>query len=194
MTLYEQKALIIKRDVIEHSKKVANIASFIATQLGLPAHDVATLKIAGLYHDLGKLVMLNILVKKGPLSQDERMVVRAHPTFSVMLMDNTYANDLIADLIFYHHAYPDGSGFPIKKGKVTLLEQILQASDIFDAIQTDRNYRKKKIDKWDEVILGKGIDSRIVDILRTIESPEQFLTPTPVYLENRFVQLFINAL
>lgn len=152
--------------------------------------EISLLQKAALYHELGKLLILSVIDKQGPLSKTDRLIVRMHPAFSVMMLGEEDANDVIADLIFFHHAYPDGSGFPMISNPLPLLYQILQASDVFDAVNSERLYRKKKVDHWEEIERKLGFPESIINSLKLIQDPQDFLIPYPVKIESNFISLF----
>lgn len=128
-----------------HSERVMDYAVRIGRSMGLGSERLRLLKIAALLHDIGKVeIPETILNKIGPLSPAEIKSLRRHPMYSVDILEPLSSIETLIDSIKYHHERFDGKGYPTgKKGKdIPLGARILCVADAFDAMLSDRPYRK----------------------------------------------------
>ncbi|HBQ26871.1 MAG TPA: hypothetical protein DD791_10800 [Syntrophomonas sp.] len=126
-----------------HSKKVGLIAHKIAIELGFDALTSKKIEIAGYLHDLGKLaVPETILNKPASLNARERQIIRSHPYYTYSILGNIKGLEDIAEWAGNHHERLDGSGYPWGKRNLTVMDQIVAVSDIFEALTSERPYRK----------------------------------------------------
>jgi putative nucleotidyltransferase with HDIG domain len=129
----------------EHSARVAAIALELAEAMGLPPADLVTLRRGGLLHDIGKIgVPDRILSKTSPLTDEEWATIRRHPVIGFdMLKDVPFLQPSL-DAVRHHHERWDGEGYPDKlKGTgISQLARIVTVADAFDAMTSDRPYRK----------------------------------------------------
>jgi putative two-component system response regulator len=112
--------------------------------LGLPEEYIKTLRRAGIVHDIGKVVVPDaILLKPGPLSEDEAEVMRKHPVVGERICAPLRTFRLVLPIIRHHHERHDGSGYPdgLRGAEIPLTAGILQLADVYDALTTDRPYR-----------------------------------------------------
>jgi len=128
-----------------HSDRVGEYARAMAVSMGLNEKDVQTLRDASRLHDIGKIgITDSVLVKPGTLSMGEKEIMRRHPLIgeSIVLPLKTFKH--LLDPIRHHHEYLDGSGYPdgLKGGDISPMTRILVVADIYDALTTDRPYRK----------------------------------------------------
>lgn len=130
-----------------HARDVANIAVRIARAMRLPEAEVATIRIAGLLHDIGKIgISGGIIRKTGALTPDEKSVMKQHPVIGADIMQPV---DLLTDaaaLVRHHHEHFDGSGYPdgLKGKEIPIGSRIVFVADAFDAMTTDRPYRRAR--------------------------------------------------
>jgi putative nucleotidyltransferase with HDIG domain len=128
-----------------HSESVARYATAIAQELELSRHAVDRIRWAALLHDVGKIsTPLELLDKPGALSDDERSVLERHPVESARIVEGI---DRLADSldgIRHHHERPDGGGYPdgLAGDSVPLDARVIAVADAFDAMVSDRSYRK----------------------------------------------------
>ena len=128
-----------------HSDRVAALALLLAKELGLRTHMVKTVVAAGLLHDIGKInVPDEILNKPGKLTNDEFNHIKKHPELGVTLLRAKEFPWDIKPLILHHHERIDGSGYPLglKGEDIPLGARIICVADVFDALTSDRVYRK----------------------------------------------------
>jgi putative two-component system response regulator len=128
-----------------HCERLAEMSARLGEKLGLPEEDIKALRRAGTVHDIGKVVVPDaILLKPGPLSADETEVMRKHPVVGERICAPLRTFRLVLPIIRHHHERHDGSGYPdgLRGSEIPLTAAILQLADVYDALTTDRPYRK----------------------------------------------------
>ena len=157
----------------DHSNQVAEYSAGIGRQLGWDAGDLALLRMAAMLHDVGKVALPDkILRKRGPLEPDEYERVKEHPVAGAELIARVDGLDPILPWIRHSHEHYDGSGYPdaLAGDAVPEASRILLVADAFDAITSDRPYRKaisaeEALDEL-ERCAGQQFDPRCVEALR----------------------------
>ena len=127
-----------------HCDRLSEYSVAMAERLGLPPEQRVALRRAGVVHDIGKIgVPEHILVKKGPLTADEWAIMKEHPVTGERICSPLKSFRLVLPIIRHHHEKLDGSGYPdgLKGDQIPLTARILQVTDIYDALTTDRSYR-----------------------------------------------------
>ncbi len=131
-----------------HSERVSRYSVLTGKQLGLAADELEQLERAALLHDIGKIgVRDNVLLKQGPLDNDERVAMQSHAEQGAKILSNVEPVHLAGKLhegALYHQEKYDGSGYPnrVAGDNIPLVARIIAIADTFDAITTDRPYRK----------------------------------------------------
>jgi putative nucleotidyltransferase with HDIG domain len=128
-----------------HSKRVAETAVCIAKEAGLSPETVNWLKLAALLHDIGKIgTPENILHKNGKLDDEEMDTMKEHPVIGARMIQHIPRMKELSLWIRHHHEKYDGSGYPsgLKGEEIPLVSRIIAISDCFDALITDRPYRR----------------------------------------------------
>lgn len=154
-----------------HSSRVAEVSVRIAKRLGLSIAERNLIRTAGLLHDIGKFgVREDILKKKEPLTPEEFNHIKQHTLIGVSILSPIHLLKNIIPYIYYHHEHVDGGGYLSKKGsEIPLAARILAVADAYDAMTTDRPYRKaldrEKILKIFREEKGKQFDGKAVDAL-----------------------------
>lgn len=129
----------------EHSARVRDIALAIGKELKLPADLLGELAIAAVLHDIGKIgIPEQILNKTGKLTESEYAIIQRHPQLGYDALVNIKQLEKVAEYILYHHECYDGRGYPSKKAgeEIPLISRILSIADVYEAITSDRVYRK----------------------------------------------------
>ncbi len=128
-----------------HTQRVTEITENLARVMQFPENQIKYIRWGALLHDIGKLgVPDNILLKPGPLTDEEWVVMRKHPVFAFeMLSPIGYLRQSI-EIPYCHHEKWDGSGYPrgLKGDQIPLAARIFAVVDIWDALSSDRPYRK----------------------------------------------------
>ena len=127
-----------------HSDRVSEFSVLIGKYLGLSDEDLHTLKIGGLFHDIGKIgIPDSILLKPGKLTPDEYSEIKNHPSIGVHILSNAAIFRDIIPIVKHHHERYDGLGYPSKlKGEdIPYLARIAAVADTFDAMTSRRTYR-----------------------------------------------------
>ena len=127
-----------------HSDRVSAYSVLIGEKLGLSDEEIKTLKIGGLFHDIGKIgIPDSILLKESKLTDDEYSQIKNHPAIGAHILSSvTYFKDIIP-IVKHHHERYDGFGYPSKlKGEdIPYLARIAAVADSFDAMSSKRSYR-----------------------------------------------------
>jgi HD-GYP domain-containing protein (c-di-GMP phosphodiesterase class II) len=161
-----------------HSIRVMRYSMLIADKLNLPSKEKAELRICGLLHDIGKVIVKDSLLrKKGRLTVSEYETVKMHPTIGSNITGKISKS--FARKILSHHERFDGKGYPegLKGEKIPLVSRIIAIADAFDAMTSARPYREK----W-------PVEKAIEEIKDN--SGSQF---DPVLVEN-FIEIFEEGL
>ncbi len=127
-----------------HSDRVSRYSVLIGKYLGLSEEDLKTLKIGGLFHDIGKIgIPDSILLKESKLTDDEYSEIKNHPSIGAHILCNAEAFKDIIPIVKHHHERFDGRGYPGKlKGEdIPYFARIAAVADTFDAMTSRRTYR-----------------------------------------------------
>jgi len=128
-----------------HSDEVAGLAVKIAQEMKLSQGEIEKVDVAGRVHDIGKIAVPDaILLKPGPLSEEEWMVMKRHPVVSAELIQGLEIYSPVVDAVRHEHERWDGSGYPdgLKGEEIPLIARVIAAADIFNALTTKRPYRE----------------------------------------------------
>lgn len=128
-----------------HCLRLSKYSVALAKHLGLPKEDQEALRIGGIVHDIGKIaVPEQILLKPGPLTMEERTIMQGHPAKGEYICSPLKSFGRVLPIIRHHHEKIDGTGYPdgLKDGQIPITARILTTVDIYDALTTDRPYRK----------------------------------------------------
>ena len=129
----------------EHSQRLAKLALGLSDQIGLPEHRKNDLRLLAQFHDIGKIgISDKILLKPGPLTQEERKEMERHSEIGHRIAIVMTELQPIADFILKHHEWWNGNGYPLglKGEEIPVEDRILAIVDAYDAMTTDRPYRK----------------------------------------------------
>lgn len=127
-----------------HSSRVTDLAEAVARRLGWTEERIASLRVGGPLHDIGKLAVSDeVLCKEGRLDDDELAQIREHPKIGAKLLLRVTALREAIPYVLYHHERWDGTGYPSgKRGEEIPVEaRVLAIADAFDAMTSDRPYR-----------------------------------------------------
>lgn len=129
-----------------HSERVSEYSVLIGKKLGLSEADLKTLKVGGLFHDIGKIgISDSILLKKGKLTESEYNEIKKHPIIGKNILSNAAIFQDIIPIVLYHHERYDGKGYPdgLSDKDIPLLARVVCVADSFDAMTSRRSYREE---------------------------------------------------
>ena len=127
-----------------HSDRVSEFSVLIGKHLHLPDADIDTLRIGGLFHDIGKIgVPDTILQKEAKLTNDEYSQIKQHPNIGVHILSHAKIFQNILPIVEHHHERFDGTGYPgrLAGQNIPYLARITSIADSFDAMSSRRSYR-----------------------------------------------------
>jgi putative nucleotidyltransferase with HDIG domain len=155
-----------------HSERVARIAFRLAEEMGIPSAKRSDLYLAGLLHDIGKIGIDDDVLKKcGPLTPEEFRQIQAHVEIGVTILKDLKKLNHILPGVRHHHESMDGTGYPdhLSGNDIPLEARILAVADAFDAMSSNRPYRKRlSFLRIDDIFRnGRGVqwDAVVVDAL-----------------------------
>ena len=159
-----------------HSDRVSEYSVLIGKKLCLSEEDLRTLKIGGLFHDIGKIgVPDSILLKDSKLTDDEYSEIKNHPSIGAHILSNATIFKEIIPIVKHHHEKFDGNGYPsrLKGEEIPFFARIAAVADTFDAMTSKRTYRnalplevvKEEIKKCSGTQFDPKIAEAFLDIL-----------------------------
>lgn len=128
-----------------HSLSVSYYAKLICQQMGYSEKDCKKISLAGVFHDIGKIgVCESVLNKPGKLNDVEWVEIKKHPEIGAEIVSKIEVLKEISEIIRYHHVYYNGNGYPagLKGDQIPIGARIIAVADSFDAMISDRPYRK----------------------------------------------------
>ena len=154
-----------------HSDRVTDLSVKLAIEAGVENREVERIRLGGMLHDIGKIGIPEIILNKpGRLDDNEFEVIKSHPVLGVGILGNVEFLQNVVPIIKHHHERYDGRGYPdkLKGTEIPYLARIVSIADTFDAMTTNRPYRKaltteeslKEIEKCK----GTQFDPELADI------------------------------
>ena len=128
-----------------HCERLSDYSSRLGERLGLPEDQVMALRRAGTVHDIGKVAVPDaILLKPGRLTEEEMNIMKTHPVVGEQICAPLKTFRLVLPIIRHHHEKLDGTGYPdgLKGEEIPLTARILTIVDVYDALTTERPYRR----------------------------------------------------
>jgi putative nucleotidyltransferase with HDIG domain len=165
----------------KHSRRVCEYSLRLADFLNLDSNQKETLRLAGLFHDIGKIgIPDNILTKDGKLTDEEYETIKYHPTIGANILSVSNIFKDVKDVILTHHERIDGRGYPNKIEDIPYLGRILSIADTFDAITSKRSYKESLDLSYAINELNKckntQLDSELVDkFIELINNSKDFI-------------------
>ena len=168
------------RETEGHSQRVMGFTLRLCRKLGITEDEINHIRRGALLHDIGKMgVPDNILLKKGPLTKEEWVVMRKHPKFAYDMLSAIPFLEKAMDIPYCHHEKWDGSGYPrgLRGEEIPLSARIFAVVDVWDALRSDRPYRKAWTDEeaLEEIKREKGthFDPVVVEAFLSMVNLEQ---------------------
>ncbi len=153
-----------------HSQRVAEITVRLASRLGIRSTELEDIRRGALLHDIGKMAIPDsILLKPGPLTDEEWVVMRKHPEFAADLLRPIGYLRKAMDIPMFHHEKWDGTGYPSKLSdeNIPLAARIFSVVDVWDALTSDRPYRKawdcERTKKYLHEESGRHFDPQVIE-------------------------------
>jgi putative nucleotidyltransferase with HDIG domain len=187
--------MLEKRDPYtgQHSHDVANLSEDIAREMKLPEEKIETIRVAAVVHDIGKIAIPESIINKpSPLNDDEWRIMKTHTIVGADLISNLEMyGPPVVEIVRHEHEHWDGTGYPDgrKEEMIPLGARIVAAADVYDALITDRPYRKAQgkpraytpaqaIEIMEKEMKGRTLDPKVTDaciavIRRRIEVEEE---------------------
>jgi putative two-component system response regulator len=151
-----------------HSVRLVEYTTLLGERVGLDEEELATLRVGSLIHDIGKVAVPDaILLKPGPLTASERAIIEQHPIVGESICAPLESLRDTLPIIRHHHEHMDGTGYPdgLCGDEIPLSARILQVADIYDALTSNRPYRKALSPEEALTQLSKEADAGWVDRL-----------------------------
>jgi HD-GYP domain-containing protein (c-di-GMP phosphodiesterase class II) len=145
-----------------HSDRVSQYSVKVAEKLGLSPEVIQDIKLAAELHDVGKIgISDEILKKEGLFNEQEKKIMGKHPIIGESIIRPVRSMSRLYSIIRHHHERLDGTGYPdgLTKDRIPLSAKILAVTDSFDAMTTDRPYRKALSRETAKEELKKCIDT-----------------------------------
>jgi len=165
-----------------HSRRVMEYSKSIGQCMKLDKQDIEELKRSALLHDIGKIGIPDVILKKeAKLTEEEYAVIKSHSETGAAILKYIKSFKHLVSAVYHHHERFDGEGYPdgVKGTAIPLHARIIAIADTFDAMTSSRSYRKKALSyrtALSELERSKGIqfDPEITDIFLEILQKSPF--------------------
>ena len=168
----------------EHSYRVAGLSEILAEAMNISSPEKDLIHYSAHLHDIGKIgVSDKVLNKPGKLTSEEIVQIQSHSTIGSMILNKTPEFRGIAKIVRHHHERVDGTGYPdgLRGEEIPIESRIIGLVDAFDAMTSDRPYRKSKSHEWALKEISEHIESQFCP-----KCVEAFLTLRPKLKLNQF--------
>jgi putative nucleotidyltransferase with HDIG domain len=152
-----------------HSQRVAEVSVMLGEELGCSREELDILNFAGKLHDIGKIGIRDIiLLKEGKLTDEEFEIIKTHPEIGAKIVSTLGLWEKETEVIRHHHEKYNGKGYPdgLKGDDIPFLARIMSVADAYDAMASDRAYRKRlDVEKIKSIISnesGEQFDPEVV--------------------------------
>jgi putative nucleotidyltransferase with HDIG domain len=174
-----------------HTLRVTELTLRLAREMGISEAELVHVRRGALLHDIGKMGIPDaILLKPGPLSDEEWIIMRKHPVYALDLLTRIPYLRSSLDVPYYHHEKWDGSGYPtgLSGEQIPLAARIFAVADVWDALRSDRPYRPG----WDEdkardyIIseAGRHFDPQVIEVFQRADLSHLDKTHFPLSLKS----------
>lgn len=168
-----------ERETAGHSLRVVQRTLELAKALGIDQFEKTHIQRGALLHDIGKMgIPDSILLKPGPLTDDEWVIMRQHPSYAYRLLSSIPYLAPALEIPFFHHERWDGSGYPqgLIGENIPLKARIFAVVDVWDALSSDRPYRpawaEGAVNKYLRDQAGKQFDPKVVEVFLRLFSKQ----------------------
>ncbi len=149
-----------------HSVRVGDLSFELGREMGLPRASLHHLRVGGLLHDIGKIgIRDTVLLKPGKLDEDERRLIEQHPTIGLRILEWAELPKEVLEIVGGHHERLNGGGYPLglSADELSVFPRITAVADMYDALTTDRPYRRGLSPQEALRMLWREAESGIVD-------------------------------
>jgi HD-GYP domain-containing protein (c-di-GMP phosphodiesterase class II)/CHASE3 domain sensor protein len=171
-----------------HSRRVTAMAVRLAQAMGVQGRDLADLRRGALLHDIGKMGIPDaILLKPGPLDDEQREIMNRHPVYAYEWLSPVPFFRSGMEIPYGHHERWDGHGYPrkLKAEQIPLSARIFAAVDIWDALRSNRPYRRgwpeQRVRDHLRSLSGTHLDPRIVEVFLNLLDAPEVVPPLPTF-------------
>lgn len=176
------KALELRdKETQGHSQRVTDLTVALASELGIQDVDIANIRRGAILHDIGKMgIPDEILLKPGPLTDEEWIIMRRHPQHAFNMLKPILYLVSALDIPYCHHERWDGTGYPrgLKGEKIPLAARIFALADVWDSLTSERPYRKPmtRVEALNYIKNGSGnhfdpnLVEKFIDLIERINS------------------------
>jgi HD-GYP domain-containing protein (c-di-GMP phosphodiesterase class II) len=162
-----------------HAERVSDIAVGLAKRLGYTGADLDAIAVGALMHDIGKIgIPESILHKAGPLTNDEWVLMKRHPIIAELILKEIDLAPIVTQIARSSHERMDGHGYPdgLVGEEIPMPARIALVADAFDALTTDRPYRRARRPKaaLEEIVANSGEQfcPKVVEALKAMHVAE----------------------
>ncbi len=160
-----------EKETALHTRRVVEMTEKIAMAMGVSGEMLVNFRRGALLHDIGKMGVPDaILLKPGPLDEEEWKVMRQHPVYAYKMLEPIAFLRPVLDIPYAHHEHWDGSGYPrgLRGREIPLAARIFAIVDVWDALLSDRPYRSgwppDKVYRYIREQAGKQFDPELVEV------------------------------
>lgn len=176
---WSQALELRERETAGHSHRVVAMTLQLSEIMGIPSSDLVHVRRGALLHDIGKMgIPDNILLKPGPLTSEEWVIMRQHPLYAYQLLSGIPYLQQALVIPYSHHEKWDGSGYPqgLAGAAIPLAARIFTVVDVWDALTSDRPYRpawpQNEVRRYLLEQCGKHFDPQVVDAFLEMKGDE----------------------
>jgi HD-GYP domain-containing protein (c-di-GMP phosphodiesterase class II) len=159
-----------------HSQRVTELTTRLARYMGVPESELSHIRRGALLHDIGKLgIPDSVLLKPGPLNDEEWAIMRMHPLYAYQWLSSIEFLRPSLDIPYCHHEKWDGTGYPrgLKGEQIPRAARIFAVVDVWDALRSDRPYRsdwpEEKVREHLRALSGTHFDPEVVAAFLSLE-------------------------
>jgi putative nucleotidyltransferase with HDIG domain len=163
-----------------HCRRVTDLTTQLAIKMGVSKEDLVHIRRGAILHDIGKMAIPDaILLKAGPLTPAERAAMEQHPTYAYNLLSSIPFLQPALDIPYCHHEKWDGTGYPrgLKGEEISLSARIFAIVDVWDALRSDRPYRKawpvERVYRYIRSLSGSHFDPAVVEAFLAMRPEDQ---------------------
>ena len=157
------------QETVGHSRRVVKLTERLAQEMGVEGPDLVNIRRGAILHDIGKMgIPDHILLKQGPLTEEEVKLMRQHPVYAQKMLSAIEFLRPALDIPYSHHEKWNGKGYPqgLKGKNIPLAARIFAVVDVWDALNSDRAYReawtKESVVDYIRSQSGKHFDPKVV--------------------------------